>query len=118
MIGTTIANTKSQSERVFKSINNFVPAFYVLFFTLAGGTLNLKILKMIGLIGVVYIFACGLGKFLGSFFGGLISKAENQVTKYLGLALLPQGGVSIGLSVLVRQQLAEHCCSYNNYYYV
>lgn len=108
MIGTTLVNFLPRSEKAFHSINNFVPAFYVLFFTLAGASLDFSIFKTIGFIGIVYVFARGLGKFIGSFIGSLSVKAEKTVTKYLGLGLLPQGGVSIGLSVLVRQQLPEY----------
>ena len=108
MIGTTLVNLLPRPDKAFKSINNFVPAFYVLFFTLAGASLDLSILKSVGLIGIAYVIARGLGKYLGSLVGSLSVKAEPAVTKYLGLALFPQGGISIGLSILVRQQLPEY----------
>jgi|SRR5690554_5260640 len=108
MLGTTLVNSFPRSVKEFNSINNFVPAFYVLFFTLAGASLDLSIFKTIGIVGIVYVFARGLGKYLGSLIGSLSVKAEENVIKYLGLGLLPQGGVSIGLSVLVRQQLPEY----------
>jgi len=108
MIGATLVNLLHRPDKAFNSINNFVPAFYVLFFTLAGASLDLSILKSIGGIGIAYVFARGLGKYFGSLIGSLSVKAEKSVTKYMGLALLPQGGVSIGLSVLVRQQLPEY----------
>ena len=108
MIGTTLVNLLHKPDKAFNSINNFVSAFYVLFFTLAGATLDLSILKSIGLVGIAYVFARGLGKYLGSLLGCRYVKADKAVTNYLGLALLPQGGVSIGLSVLVRQQLPQY----------
>ena len=108
MIGATLVNLFRRPEKAFKSINNFVPGFYVLFFTLAGASLDLSILKSVGLIGIAYVIARFLGKYIGSSLGALSVKAEKSVTKYLGLALLPQGGISIGLLVLVRQQLPEY----------
>ncbi len=108
MIGTTLVNLLRRPDKAFNSINNFVPAFYVLFFTLAGASLDLSILKTIGVIGIAYVFARALGKYLGAFVGSLSVKAEDTVTKYLGFALLPQGGISIGLSVIVRQQLPQY----------
>ena len=108
MIGTTLVNLLHRHEKAFNAVNNFVPSFYVLFFTLAGASLDISILKTIGGIGIAYVFARGLGKYFGSFIGSLSVRGEEAVTKYLGLALLPQGGVSIGLSILVRQQLPEH----------
>lgn len=108
MIGTTIVNLLNKPERAFQSINNFTPPFYILFFTLAGASLNLSILKSIGLIGIVYVFARGVGKMSGATISALTVKAESTVTKYLGLGLLPQGGISIGLSILVRQYLPQY----------
>lgn len=105
VIGTTIVNLMPRPAKVFNSINDFVSPFYVLFFTLAGASLDLSILFSVGLIGIAYIFARAFGKMFGAWVGAKSVKAEKTVTRYLGLGLLPQGGISIGLSVLVRQQL-------------
>lgn len=80
----------------------------MLFFTLAGASLDISILTKVGLMGVAYIFARAAGKMLGSWVGAKSVKADPAVRKYLGLSLLPQGGVAIGLSVLVRQQLPQY----------
>lgn len=108
VIGTTLVNLVPRTDRVFGSVNNFVPAFYVLFFTLAGASLELGILRQIGLIGTAYVLARGFGKYIGSYIGSTYVKAEDVVKKYLGFALLPQGGISIGLLILVRQQMPEY----------
>lgn len=108
VMGTVLVNLYRSSNRVFGSVNDFVSPFYVLFFTLAGASLDLGILSAVGIMGVAYIFARGGGKMIGAWIGGKVTKAEPMVTKYLGLALLPQGGISIGLSVLVRQQLPQY----------
>lgn len=108
VIGTTLVNLVPRTDRVFGSVNNFVPAFYVLFFTLAGASLELGILRQIGLIGTAYVLARGFGKYMGSYIGSTYVKAEDVVKKYLGFALLPQGGISIGLLILVRQQMPEY----------
>ncbi|HZK26966.1 MAG TPA: cation:proton antiporter, partial [Thermoclostridium sp.] len=111
MIGTTLVNLFPKPDKVFNSVNNFVSVFYILFFTLAGATLDLSVLKSIGVIGMAYVFARGVGKYLGSYLGCRYVKADEAVTNYLGLSLLPQGGISIGLSVLVRQQLPQYATS-------
>ena len=108
MIGTTLVNLHHKHEKSFSSVNNFVTPFYVLFFTLAGASLDLSILRAVGLIGIAYVIARALGKYLGAMVGSLYVKAPETVTKYLGLGLLPQGGISIGLSVIVRQQLPQY----------
>lgn len=108
MMGATLANLRKFANRSFSAVNDFVPIFYVLFFTLAGASLDIQILKSVGLAGIGYILARATGKILGSFIGAKSVNAEPQVQKWLGLALLPQGGISIGLSVIVMQQLPQY----------
>lgn len=105
VLGATIANLRDDHQRSFRAVNDFVPVFYILFFTIAGATLNLKVLTTVGLIGIVYVLARGIGKISGVYAGGKLGKADPRVTKYLGIALLPQGGISIGLSILVTKYL-------------
>lgn len=108
LMGMTLVNLKKNSERVFKTVERFVPAVYVLFFTLAGASLDLSILAAVGVAGVGYVIARATGKYIGAYIGAKAVRSEKAVAKYLGLALLPQGGISIGLSVIVRQQLPEY----------
>lgn len=108
VMGTVLVNVMRHSTRVFSSVNDFVSPVYILFFTLAGASLDLGILMTVGIMGIGYIFARAAGKMIGATVGARMVKAEESVTKYLGLALLPQGGISIGLSVLVRQLLPQH----------
>lgn len=107
-MGTILVNTTRHASRIFGSLNGFIAPFYVLFFALAGASLDIGILASVGVMGVAYVFARGIGKYLGARIGAMGVKAEPAIQKYLGLALLPQGGVSIGLSVIVRQELPEY----------
>lgn len=111
MVGAVFVNFAPKHEKAFDAVNDFVSPFYVLFFTLAGASLDLSVLKAIGLIGIAYVFARGIGKALGAFIGAVSTRADEAVSRYLGLALLSQGGVSIGLSIIVRQQLPEYATS-------
>lgn len=108
MLGTVLFNLKHNPVRVTSAVNSFTPPVYLLFFTLAGAGLDLKIFASIGAIGIAYIFARAGGKILGAWAGAKVTKATPAVQRNLGLALLPQGGISIGLSVIVRQQLPEY----------
>ncbi|TAH68853.1 MAG: cation:proton antiporter [Anaerolineaceae bacterium] len=108
MMGTTLVNLKQNSKRVFDSVNSFVSPVYVLFFTLAGASLDLSILLSVGIIGVAYVIARAAGKMSGAWVGAKSVKADPMVTKNLGYALFPQGGISIGLLVIVRQQLPDY----------
>lgn len=105
-LGTMLVNLRENSDRSFRIIGNFVPVFYILFFAIAGATLDLKVLLSVGLIGVVYVVARAVGKIGGAYLGSSVAKADPNVKKYLGFALLPQGGISIGLSLLVNQYLS------------
>lgn len=108
VIGATLSNTLKNSEKVFNSINDMSMPFMILFFTLAGAELDLNIFKsdkLLILVAFLFIVARGIGKYLGAFTGAVISKSDKKLRNYIGFALLPQGGVSIGLLVSVRALL-------------
>jgi Kef-type K+ transport system membrane component KefB len=108
--GAMIANLTRRPTRTFNAVNDFTAPFFVMFFTLAGAGLDLAIIKqewLIAIIAFVYILGRGFGKYLGIYLGATIMKSEDSVRKYLGLGLLPQGGVSIGLLVLVRKAFPD-----------
>lgn len=108
MIGAVLSNMARKPERTYSSINDLSTPFYVLFFTLAGASLDLGILKseiLILVMSVVYIIARGVGKIGGIRVGAHIVDAPDVIKKYLGFGLLPQGGISIGLLVIVSAQL-------------
>ncbi|NLW55319.1 MAG: cation:proton antiporter [Firmicutes bacterium] len=96
-----------QSEELFRLVNTVDTPIYVLFFVLAGANLQLGLLVKVGLVGVAYIFSRMIGKIGGAIYGAIISKAPAVVRKYLGLGLIPQAGVAIGLTLLVQQDLPE-----------
>jgi Kef-type K+ transport system membrane component KefB len=105
-LGITIANLMPrQSKGTFQLVEKFSPPVYTAFFVLAGahmqfGRLGIWMLIMI----VVYTLFRAGGKMLGSWFGARYSGATVTVRKYLGICLLPQAGVAIGLAILASQQ--------------
>lgn len=108
MAGAMVANLTKRNEKVFKSVNNFTAPIYLIFFTLAGASLDLAIIRsgaLISILTVAYILARGFGKYIGAYIGATIAKTEKSVRKYIGFALLPQGGISLGLLVIVTAQL-------------
>ena len=108
LVGATLVNLMHNSNRVFTVIDEFISPVYILFFTLAGASLNLSILGTVGLIGIAYIVSRSTGKILGAYIGAKTMKADESVVKYLGLSLLPQGGISIGLATIVSRELPEY----------
>ncbi len=101
MAGFIIINRAERDVRLFRAINAFEPPIYVLFFTLAGVHLDFAALQLAGWLGLVYFLARFAGKYLGTLFGGVFSGAAPVVRNYLGLALVPQAGVAIGLVFMI-----------------
>ncbi|SHI19816.1 cation:proton antiporter [Sporanaerobacter acetigenes] len=103
-LGTTYINI-SKSSKLFKQLNNFTPPILTIFFVLAGMRLDVPSLATGGIIGVTYFIVRIIGKYIGAYIGASLSNAEPEIRKYLGLALIPQAGVSIGLAFLGQRIL-------------
>ncbi|MFT5730622.1 MAG: Kef-type K+ transport system membrane component KefB [Desulforhopalus sp.] len=101
MAGFVIINRAKRDVRLFRALNNFEPPIYVLFFALAGVHLDLSALWLAGWVGVAYFIARFTGKYLGSFLGAALSGSTPMVRNYMGLALIPQAGVAIGLVFII-----------------
>jgi Kef-type K+ transport system membrane component KefB len=82
-----------------ETIRFFIPPLMIAFFTIAGAQLQFDVIIAAGVVGLVYIVGRIIGKFFGAYIGATITKADPKVRKYLGVSLLPQSGVAIGLSV-------------------
>lgn len=106
-IGAVVANVCKLRNRVFDTIDYFAIPIYILFFTFSGMHLDLGILKDLGVIGIVYIVVRSVGKIFGAYLGGVVTKAEPKIKNYLGLGLLPQAGVAIGLAVIASDTFPE-----------
>ena len=106
VLGATCANVTHDKE-LFKQVNRITPPINVLFFVLSGMRLNLNSLGTVGIIGIAYFAVRIVGKFLGSYLGARMTGCTESVRRYLGLALIPQAGVSIGLAVLAQRILPE-----------
>ena len=105
-LGITIANLMPrESKGVFGLVEKFSPPIYIAFFVLAGAHMEFGRMAgwVVGMI-VVYTLARAGGKIAGSWVGARYSGASAAVRKYLGICLLPQAGVAIGLAILAGQQ--------------
>ncbi len=94
-------------ERLFQQLNYFNPPILLLFFVRSGLNFDLGALvntsESIGttpllVVGVLYFLVRIIGKYAGAFFGCLVTKKDKKVRNFLGLALIPQAGVAIGLA--------------------
>ena len=105
MIGAMVINLVQNANRIFDIVSDFTPPIYILFFTLAGASLNISVLSQVGFLGIGYIVARTIGKVVGSGIGAKVVKAPSNVVKYLGMTLLPSGGIPIGLALIVANEL-------------
>jgi len=101
-IGFTIVNRDRRDVRLFRTLNAFEPPIYVLFFTLAGAHLDFSSLSVAGWLGFVYFLLRFMNKAAGAYLGGGLTGAGQILRKYLGMALIPQAGVAIGLVFLIN----------------
>ncbi len=105
ILGMTLVNISLKaSRRTCQSLQNFVPPIYLLFFVLAGAHLEIHLLPKMGLLGLVYILTRTIGKIVGAYLGASISKADKVIKNYLGVGILSQAGVAIGLALLTAKE--------------
>ena len=107
MIGAVMVNLCKERKVILEQTDRFTPPLFLLFFVLSGADLDLSVLPAVGLIGVLYIVFRSIGKWSGALLGAALVKADPNVRKYLGLTLLPQAGVAIGMAQLVVAQFPQ-----------
>ncbi|MCD6600204.1 MAG: cation:proton antiporter [Dehalococcoidia bacterium] len=99
VIGFIIVN-KVNGKEMFLVVEEIGDVIYTMFFVLAGLHFDLSVLKISGVLALLIVITRYTGKYFGARIGAQISHAPETVKKYLGLALLPQAGVALGLSLL------------------
>lgn len=101
MTGTVFCNVCETSEELMGRVDSWTVPLNILFFVLSGAELDLKILSKptILLIGVIYIIARSLGKYSGSYGSCVLTKCNKKITQNLGITLLPQAGVALGMAL-------------------
>jgi Kef-type K+ transport system membrane component KefB len=103
--GAVLVNIEKTSFRFFDSLSAVDWPLYVMFYVLAGANLDVGLLSTLGLIGSVYIISRIIGRIGGAYAGAVIVGAEKSIQKYMGLALMAQAGVAIGLAMLAKVNL-------------
>ena len=108
MTGTLFCNICDFSEELMARVDGWTAPLFVLFFVLSGAELDLSVLRSpsVLLIGVIYIFVRSLGKYLGSYGSCALTGCSEKITKHLGITLLPQAGVALGMAI-TAQSLAD-----------
>ena len=107
-VGGMMANLSKDYISMLDINDKWTPPLFMLFFVISGAELDFSVLPSVGLLGVAYILTRSAGKYFGARLGATIIKADINIRRYLGVALLPQAGVAIGMSQIVSMQLPEY----------
>lgn len=107
-MGFIVTNFATHHEYPFHAIEGIEWPFMSIFFVLAGASLDLSSLTSIGYAGVLYIVLRSIGKVFGTYLGAILSKSEQNTKKYLGMAMLPQAGVPIGMALVASNFFPQY----------
>lgn len=108
MLAGAVAANLTDTRLAFDSVlEDLEGPVLVLFMTLAGAKLNLEVLPRSGFAGIAYIFARLAGKLSGAYIGTALTRLPAKYKGNLGLALTPQAGIALGLSIIAEQKLPE-----------
>ena len=105
MLGTVFCNLCPLSHDLMEKSDRWTSPLFALFFVISGAELDLSVFADIGivLIGAAYIISRSLGKYLGAYASARWMHCPPSVCKYLGITLLPQAGVALGMCITARQ---------------
>ena len=108
MLGTVFCNFCPLSEELMLAADRWSGPVLTLFFVLSGAALQFQVFSSISviLIGAIYILARSLGKYLGARWSSTLTRSPETVRKYLGITLLPQAGVALGMCTTAARTLA------------
>ena len=105
MLGTVFCNICDFSEELMARADRWTAPLFVLFFVLSGAELEMSVFGnlLMVLVGIVYIIARSAGKYSGAYISAKISGCDDNIVKYLGITLLPQAGVALGMAMKAKE---------------
>ena len=109
MLGTVFCNICDFSEELMERADRWTAPILILFFVVSGAELELSVFAefSVVVIGIVYILSRSLGKYFGARFSCQATKCDPSIVKYLGITLLPQAGVALGMALKAMQLGAD-----------
>jgi Kef-type K+ transport system membrane component KefB len=107
-MGAVVAGIAKHHEYPFHAIEGIEWPFMVLFFVLAGATLDLSTLPTIGALGAGYVLLRVIGRVAGGWLGGWLAGDSAANRHWLGIALMPQAGVALGMALVAVQHLPQY----------
>ena len=104
VMGIIIVNFNIKKDKIFKILERYTEEIiFILFFTISAMHLDFSVLVSNYLLILIFVVFRFTGKYCGTFLGGKISKSSLAVQKYAAGGLIPQGGIVIGLALIVKQ---------------
>lgn len=109
MLGTVFCNCCPLSHDLMEKADKWTSPLFALFFVISGAELELRVFADVVIVGVgvVYILFRSVGKYIGAYMSAKWTHCEPQICKYLGITLLPQAGVALGMCLTAKQLGAE-----------
>lgn len=107
VMAAVLVNAHKVSFKFFDALRAIDSPLYLLFFVLAGANLEIDLLKGLGLLGLGYIVFRSLGKIGGAYLGGMVAAVPPRMRNYMGLALLPQAGVALGVALIAKAEFGQ-----------
>ena len=105
MIGAAMVNVYDKSDAMLEVSDRFTPPLFMLFFVLSGAALDFSVLAAASIVGVVYVIVRVVGKVAGATLGAVVERCDRNIVRWLGLTLVPQAGVAIGMARLALKEL-------------
>ncbi len=105
--GAIVVNLAKHHSRPFHEIEHIEWPFMVFFFVLAGASLRLDDLSEIGVIGIAYIALRAVARLLGGWIGGVVAGAPLLHRRWIGVALIPQAGVALGMALIAANHFPQ-----------
>ncbi|MBQ3489967.1 MAG: cation:proton antiporter [Clostridia bacterium] len=101
MLGTVFCNICDVSEELMERADRWTTPILILFFVISGAELELSVFAniFVVIIGIVYIISRSVGKYFGAGISARMTKCDENIIKYLGITLLPQAGVALGMAM-------------------
>ena len=105
MLGTMFCNMCDFSEELMDRVERWTAPLFILFFVISGAELDLSVFAdyAIVLVGIIYILARSAGKYSGAYLSAKSVHCDENIVKYLGVTLLPQAGVALGMALKAHE---------------
>lgn len=107
VMGATVSNLARHHQRPFHAINKIESPFLIIFFILAGASLEIDSLIAVGWIGIAYILLRIGGRLVGVYVGSRLTQSSTLIRQHMAKALMPQAGIALGMALVAAERLPQ-----------